>query len=66
MTPHDEMEKVFKYLELDINQIEIESQLNLPVSGSSELKGNKDGIHWQPVKKIHPLIQLKDIIVGQK
>ncbi len=50
-SPSDEMHKVLNYLELDLDKIELELQVNLPVSGSSELKGDKGEIHWKGIKK---------------
>jgi hypothetical protein len=49
--PEDVIREICEYLEIDFNKFPLRELNNLPISGSSELRGNEGGIHWQAVKK---------------
>lgn len=47
----EEMRKILKFLNLDINKYDFQNALDIPVVGSSDFKRGDGEVHWLPVKK---------------
>ncbi len=48
----NQLRKLFSFLELDLQNYDLQEALKLPVRGSSELKsGEDDSLHWDPVER---------------
>ena len=46
-----ELNKILKFLDLDISKYNLDSALNMPITGSSDFKRGLGNVHWLPVEK---------------
>lgn len=55
-----ELLRIFKFLELDAEKYDFSAAESIPVRGSSEFRGGKKAVHWEPVKRtaeFNPLLR---------
>ncbi len=59
ISPEATIREICDYLDLDFARYPLDAMHDLPVSGSSDLKGKEGEIHWQAVKKDESFDPLK-------